>query len=142
MTHKPYRLLAALALSGCATVQPNAITTMSRRMDVAYDAARQYAARGHSEVVTLHGPSMTGLINDGDVIVVDRDYPYASLKAGDVVQFANPDAREGSTVHMLYDCGSRGWRTYGVANWTIDSRPMTEREYMGKVTLIIHTTKE
>ena len=53
-----------------------------------------------------------------------------------------PDAREGSTVHMLYDCGSRGWRTYGVANGTIDSRPMTEREYMGKVTLIIHTTKE
>lgn len=121
--------LAAL-LTGCATPQPT--------IQPEPDGAKVEAGRGLI-MLTLHGSSMTGLIDDGDIILVDTTYPYADLRVGDVVTFWNAASKyDGRTTHMLFDQRGRGgsWRTLGVHNGRIDAAPMGREEYVGKVVKI------
>lgn len=121
--------LAAL-LTGCATPQP--------KIHPESVGAKVEACNGLL-MLTLHGSSMTGLIDDGDVILVDTRYPYEDLSAGDVVTFKSATSKyDGRTTHMLFDQRGRGgsWRTLGVHNGRIDAESMGREEYIGKVVKI------
>lgn len=125
--------IALLALSalltGCATPQP---TIQPETV-----GAKAEACRGLL-MLTLHGSSMTGLIDDGDVVLVDTRYPYANLRIGDVVTFKSATSKYGRTTHMLFDKHGRSgrWRTLGVHNGRIDAASMGREEYIGKVVKI------
>ena len=120
--------LAAL-LTGCATPQPT--------IQPEPDGAKVEACNGLL-MLTLHGSSMTGLIDDGDVILVDTLYPYADLRVGDVVTLKSSASKCGRTTHMLFDHRGGGgrWRTLGVHDGRIDAASMGREEYIGKVVKI------
>lgn len=115
--------LALACISSAATLTP-----LERQ---AYEFAKSIPGARICEVAKTGSMVPTF---DHTCLLVMEPTPYADLKPGDIVVFKKKGR---PTAHRLVDFGASGWITKGDAMALKDRAPMTEREYLGRVSRII-----
>lgn len=78
---------------------------------------------------------MRGTLCMGDIVRVD-DVSLQSIRAGDVIVFAHLSSPEHKTIHRVQSISSKGLITQGDNCPDSDSRPVTEQEFIGRVSFV------
>ncbi len=96
---------------------------------------KQYIRR--SMAVIVHGFSMSGVFEDGDVVGAKKVTRFSRYKKGDIIVFTNKDGER--VIHMIvdftYENGKKEYVTWGVNNQEIDSDPVPRNKIEGKVVM-------
>ena len=86
----------------------------------------------------VHGNSMYPTFKNGDLLCIDRDIAYGSLREGDIVCFNDPEYSEDiSTCHRVVLQTIRGFIAKGDNNALCDGNYVIEQNYVGKVVRVI-----
>lgn len=81
--------------------------------------------------------SMEPALSVGDIVYLDRGFPYDQLEVGDVIAYYDPkwgiDYGLLHRVHVLSKNEPKEWIIKGDANRNVDPFNLTEKNYHGKV---------
>ena len=89
---------------------------------------------GYAYMVVLT-PSMTGSINQGDMVIIKKTNDY---KVNDVITYVEAEGATPVTHRIVYyDQDTGAYITKGDANYTSDPYPVTQEQIAGKVVSII-----
>lgn len=88
-----------------------------------------------ADLTYVSGKSMLPTIQDGQMVETNRAYPFALLRAGDIVVRDGLIGHQGLTTHRLMVKRPGGWITQGDNNLRPDMGLMSERHYIGVVRL-------
>ena len=86
----------------------------------------------------VHGNSMYPTFKNGDLVCIDKDIAYSSLREGDIVCFNDPEYNDTiSTCHRVVLQTFRGFIAKGDNNALCDGNYIIEQNYVGKVVRVI-----
>jgi len=86
----------------------------------------------------VKGNSMLPKFKNGDVVVIDKEFPYHMLQVNDIVCFNDPEYSEQySTCHRVVMKTVKGFISKGDNNFLCDGNYVTPQGYIGKVVRII-----
>ncbi len=86
----------------------------------------------------VHGNSMYPTFKNGDLLYIDKDIPYSSLREGDIVCFNDPEySQEISTCHRVVLQTFKGFIAKGDNNFLCDGNYIIQQNYVGKVVKVI-----
>jgi len=86
----------------------------------------------------VSGNSMLPMFKNGDVVVIDKAFPYNKLQVNDIVCFNDPEYSEQySTCHRVVMKTVKGFISKGDNNILCDGNYITSDGYIGKVVKII-----
>lgn len=95
-----------------------------------------WAAAGKREVISVTGPSMKPLLNDGTRVLVQ--FGARKIGLGDVVVFHQGDTM---TIHRIVRVmehnGGVLYQTKGDSSFNLDPRPLKESDIVGRVVGIV-----
>lgn len=74
--------------------------------------------------------SMEPTICTGDVVYINLNVPYDSIKTGDIIAYQNGNMM---VVHRVIEVGEDGLITKGDNSNEIDINPVNEKMYMGRI---------
>ncbi len=94
-----------------------------------------------SIAVIVHGFSMSGVYEDGDVVGAKKVTRFSRYKKGDIIVFTNKKGER--VIHMIvdftYENGKKEYITWGVNNQELDNDPVPRDKIVGKA---VYSAKE
>ena len=85
--------------------------------------------------VIVHGFSMSGIFEDGDVVGAKKVTPFTRYKKHDIIVFYNQKGER--VIHMIVDTTRKNGRTeyitWGVNNKQLDENTVARKDIIGKV---------
>ena len=81
------------------------------------------------------GSSMRGSLRMADIVHTD-DALFHSIHPGDVIVYKNPSSHKQKIIHRVQSISPDGLITQGDNCYTPDSIPITEQEFIGRVTFV------
>ena len=82
------------------------------------------------------GSSMRGSLRMGDIVHTDDDISIYSIRPGDIIVYKKPSSHKQRIIHRVQSISPDGLITQGDNCYTPASIPVTEQEFIGRVTFI------
>lgn len=123
-------------LAGCGKqIRPNDIPVVHYRQDVNMSLAAQLENFDPNVLILKMSDtgSMKPLLDENDVLAVNKRIGFDSLENGDIVTYSPNWANKSMITHMCYRKKGDSWEMFGISNARIDPEYMTRDNYVGKV---------